>query len=225
MNNKSKKSIATLFKYRSMSGDSFRHTQDIFLRNRIYLGDHTTLNDPTEGFYRDESKLVESNNGFYYAEDSPLLSPARAAKITCFSEDPRITLMWSHYSNYHRGICLGFRRKKLEEVSKLYKVKYNQRVPTTPQNATLLEKSIKGFQTKSKEWEYEKEWRIISFEESSFISLPPNSISHVIYGVNTPIEDIEWVQDWIKITGITIKRKKVVFSGHAAKMYMSEFDE
>ncbi|HEY8159194.1 MAG TPA: DUF2971 domain-containing protein [Methylobacter sp.] len=168
--------------------------------------------------------MVESNDGTYYTEDSPLRSPA-SAKMTCFSEDPRITLMWSHYSDFHKGICLGFRRKSLEEASILYKVKYNQRIPTIPKNATLFEKSIKGFQTKSKDWEYEKEWRIISFEENNFVDLPPNSISHVIYGVNTHREDIEWVQDWIKIIGTKIKQKRLMFSGHAAKMHMYEFDE
>ena len=225
MENMRKKSVGTLFKYRSLSGDSFRHTQDIFLRNRIYLGDHTKLNDPTEGFYRNKAKIVKSSSGNYYAEHSPLRSPAKIkAKITCFSEDPKMTLMWSHYSDFHKGVCLGFKKSKLEEVSKLYRVKYNARVPISAKKSSLRDKALKGLQTKSKEWIYEKEWRVVSFVDSNFISLPPGAITQVIYGVNTPIEDIEWVQDWIKITGSKVRQRQVEFSGHAAKMHIYDYE-
>ena len=44
-----KKVPEKLYKYRSLSGDSFKYTMDILLNNRIYMPSRKSLNDPFEG--------------------------------------------------------------------------------------------------------------------------------------------------------------------------------
>jgi hypothetical protein len=77
--------------------------------------------------------------------------------VLCFSEEKTDVLQWAHYADRHKGICLGF------DVSgsqgKFGRVKY--RTTRFP----FPEKLDVGFSwsllsTKSKDWAYEKEWRV-----------------------------------------------------------------
>jgi hypothetical protein len=77
--------------------------------------------------------------------------------VLCFSEEKTDVLQWAHYADRHKGICLGF------DVSggqgKFGRVKY--RTTRFP----FPEKPDVGFSwsllsTKSKDWAYEKEWRV-----------------------------------------------------------------
>ena len=40
------------------------------------------------------------------------INESRYPKICCFSTDEKSILMWSHYADYHKGICLRFRAIK-----------------------------------------------------------------------------------------------------------------
>ena len=37
----------------------------------------------------------------------------RSQVIRCFTPDPTNTLMWSHYAESHKGVCVGFSLEKL----------------------------------------------------------------------------------------------------------------
>jgi hypothetical protein len=75
--------------------------------------------------------------------------------LICFSEDWENPLLWSHYADKHRGICLGFEGRD----SILKKVRYAKRrlplkLPLTNETADRL------LWTKYWDWKYEREWRI-----------------------------------------------------------------
>ncbi|WP_368178327.1 DUF2971 domain-containing protein [Aeromonas sp. R7-1] len=103
--------------------------------------------------------------------------------IVSFSETPRNSLMWAHYSNQHNGICIGYNRSVLEHVQlddltekeKMFllllnspkKINYDNLrfesfgytdtdIKTLSKNAT-----INHLFKKSDEWIYEKEHRCI----------------------------------------------------------------
>jgi len=86
--------------------------------------------------------------------------------VICFSEKPDEILMWSHYSDNHKGICLEFTAEKgtdLSNLDKNHKVEYLAEYPrlmlTDFVNNDLAKASIKVMWTKAKIWEYENEWR------------------------------------------------------------------
>jgi Protein of unknown function (DUF2971) len=102
--------------------------------------------------------------------------------VSCFTEhDPSneqsaspSQLMWSHYGDKHRGAALGFEFVG-EFAKKLRPVTYSPDLPELISEDTVadfvmglrqqshLDLSIQSlFRTKSKCWEYEKEWRIIA---------------------------------------------------------------
>lgn len=94
--------------------------------------------------------------------------------IACFSESDDSLLMWSHYANNHTGICVEYDmievidELKFTPVPVLYsgnRVVINKIGPKSI-NDDALDSFIHCVVTKSIEWSYEKEWRIIRDQEA-----------------------------------------------------------
>lgn len=113
--------------------------------------------------------------------------------VCCFSEKKNNILMWSHYANRHKGICIGFNYKKLVDMLIHFNVKNNV---LTYINKVIYKKyypSLSGYKNdemidllfiKSSNWKYEKEWRIIYSEgDDKKIGLPVNVISGIYLGL------------------------------------------
>ena len=94
--------------------------------------------------------------------------------ITCLSELDNSLLMWAHYAENHRGICVEYNLLKMNSQSKLSavpviysknKVKF---YPTESANINTesLRALIYSITSKSPEWDYEREWRIIQDSEA-----------------------------------------------------------
>ncbi|KQX19179.1 MULTISPECIES: DUF2971 domain-containing protein [unclassified Sphingomonas] len=91
--------------------------------------------------------------------------------VLSLSETYSSVLMWSHYSDHHRGLCLEY-DTSLMPVQTLGAVDY--RAPRAVRADDLLRWKFEGsadaekrvrqtyFYAKSKEWAYEREWRDIS---------------------------------------------------------------
>lgn len=87
--------------------------------------------------------------------------------ISCLSEEDDSLLMWAHYANNHRGICVEYELLEFNKqlgFSPVPIVYSDERVSI--HTLETLESDIQGFfveslTSKSPEWSYEKEWRII----------------------------------------------------------------
>lgn len=83
--------------------------------------------------------------------------------LLCFSKNWRNPVLWSHYADQHRGICLGFDvpadcLDKVEYVP--HRLRFEQLIPSDEQLLELL-------RTKYKDWAYEAEFRrILRLEET-----------------------------------------------------------
>lgn len=101
-------------------------------------------------------------------------------------------LMWSHYANQHKGFCIGFVRKTnnlLGDITKTQPVEYDCNYPEVDpldENGNY-DHSIftKMLFTKAKDWEYEKEWRLVYDERDKEEPLPAD-ISSIIFGLIMP---------------------------------------
>ena len=119
------------------------------------------------------SNLIENNSEVLY--DTYLKKQIRF-KICCFSEIPDSILMWSHYSNYHKGFCIGYDTSKIEERIKkeFYPVFYHEILFPLVKIEDKINTGKFNSLIKYKDWEYEKEWRLILNEE--FVPLKPSKI-------------------------------------------------
>jgi hypothetical protein len=94
-------------------------------------------------------------------------------RVYCLSEIPDSPLMWAHYAASHTGICLEFdaQRSPFAPQTGATKVIYGRTYPAhdivTVDHLPLV--------TKSEDWSYEVEWRLIA-EERGFAQdpLPPD---------------------------------------------------
>jgi len=91
--------------------------------------------------------------------------------VLSLAENRDSLLMWGHYTDGHKGILIGFDADDeiLAEPSKdrrLARVVYAKTRPSRPNIEDFTEEEL--YFTKSDEWAYEREWRILdSFEAAS----------------------------------------------------------
>lgn len=159
---------------------------DFFENPTVKISVPTHLNDPYESQPSEEIiKAIEYATGqpcpeefFHHIENM-----IGCNGIVSLSETQRNSLMWAHYGNNHRGMCIGFKKNFMKEIN--YNVRDDEKrflyycAPTlTPQkinydnyrfdiNKDFNEEDIlretfeRHFYTKSDEWIYEKEHRCI----------------------------------------------------------------
>jgi hypothetical protein len=96
----------------------------------------------------------------------------RNCGIFCASRTPSNLLMWSHYAEQHRGAVLGFQADSERDsmLAKIEPVMYSDEPPflldaPNLMSSPTLESSSKSnrrvYLTKSKEWSYEEELRLV----------------------------------------------------------------
>lgn len=78
-------------------------------------------------------------------------------------------LMWSHYGDQHKGVCIGY-SVPADAVSQVHQVRYGgERVVLASEVAAMVEGDARARQsvdaevllTKARDWRYEKEWRML----------------------------------------------------------------
>ncbi len=89
-------------------------------------------------------------------------------RILCLSELNKSNLMWSHYADYNKGICIEYSLdiSEFDDLKKyLYPVIY-RKVPFDITHLCEVEQKVElavllSSIIKSEEWSYEREWRFI----------------------------------------------------------------
>jgi|688.fasta_scaffold381387_1 hypothetical protein len=117
--------------------------------------------------------------------------------VLCLSEVCEDILMWSHYADSHRGVCLEF-DGCFEFFANAQKVDYP---PTRPrinpfrQNPTEMMEA--ALLTKAEHWKYEREWRIVQYKSGPGIKhFPPESLTGIILGAQISDIDAKRVIGW-----------------------------
>jgi len=146
--------------------------------------------------------------------------------ITSFSASRNNILMWSHYADMHRGICLIYDTNIIREMasvsdSKLLKVKYGGQkisyIDLIMNNCATMDSYSKYWNVnvlyeistqKKKCWSYEKEWRMVKilgedhnseFDGERFVYMPSKKI---LTGINMPSDyarKVNWLGHKLKI--------------------------
>jgi len=135
--------------------DADHAISDIALR-RLKVARFSDLNDPFEliGANFREREVRKVIRGFKSAFDAEM-------GLLCFSEDWKEPLLWSHYGDRHRGICLGF-NVPLSQVDRVdYQSERILAVLGADGDPTWLSPELKLalLRTKYVHWKYEQEFR------------------------------------------------------------------
>ena len=122
-----------------------------------------------------------------------------AVGIYCVSTTCDDVLMWAHYADSHRGICLEFDGFG-SLMAEAQQVEYVQTRPSI--NPYLSDDPVammeKAFLTKAEQWKYEAEWRLIRTDGPGPIQFQPANLTGVIIGASAPTSLVETVKAWCR---------------------------
>jgi hypothetical protein len=139
-----------------------------------------------------------SRRGMNYFLGQSVRNTLSEAGIFSLSAKPNHPLMWSHYADSHRGICIEFnwdalRLCRLTPINVEYS---NVRPIVDPildsPGLTVRESLL----TKADVWEYEAEWRSIGQGKRGVVRLPPETVTGIVLGGLIHEQDRAEVRQW-----------------------------
>lgn len=114
-------------------------------------------------------------------------------RIYCLTPDPDSILMWSHYAEHHRGICLEFGVDNplfAKALQVLYPPEYPLWLPD--EFEAQHDRTVEIILTKAEQWRYEKEFRLVSLmpnlkadwlrPQGDYFALPAGALKSIIAG-------------------------------------------
>jgi len=125
-------------------------------------------------------------------------------RIYCLTPHSDNRLMWSHYSDKHRGICLEFDAGEAV-IGGAYQVAYSDAPPALDILAISDPSVFQILVTKSPDWCYENEYRILARDgvaddvppqflpitDKDFLLPPPHALTAIIAGCRANIDKIK----------------------------------
>lgn len=222
-----------IFKYRTIDS-----TKKILDNNSLWFSSPNEFNDPfdcqiipntnntldeIESFLRNNSDGRIDENGIKNLAKETFETPGKWKEIIeqtfdkilnksgvcCFTKDEKNLLMWSHYTDSHKGICLKFDILKDPDFF-IYPLPVNYRNDYPDYNhlgnrQTLVNDIVLS---KSNDWSYEKEIRVIKIHENGLIPFNKNALVEIIFGCKTPTEEINEIISYSIKKGFNIKFKQ-----------------
>ncbi|TXJ16647.1 DUF2971 domain-containing protein [Brachyspira aalborgi] len=184
----------SLYNYTSININTIKS----ILNEQLWLSHTNSFNDPVEPSIKQFKKYKEDYN---YLLDS--------IKVGCLTTKKDNTLMWSHYADKHRGICIEYDIGKIYEKDNLIINKVNYNMPIITHKSIVdketleidnINRLIELFAIKSNEWKYEKEYRILYYDKERkkdgiLIDCP---IKSICFGTETSEDDKNLIYEIVK---------------------------
>jgi Protein of unknown function (DUF2971) len=120
----------------------------------------------------------------------------RDTGVLSLSAEPGSNLMWSHYGDAHRGICIEFDFEAIKPLCPL-PVTYSTERPSYNVMKDVAALEELAFLRKSSEWSYEQEWRAVGLWWSGQFCLPAKAVAGVILGARISARDRQRVREWV----------------------------
>jgi hypothetical protein len=221
----------------SVRGDfySFRkineYSLDDLKNSQITVSNPTEFNDPFDCLFYHFIK--EKKDSLF--DNRALIKSFEKIRIRCFVSESFLNrstlqyenrktkpvidvLMWSHYADSHKGICVlynfefGVSQSSREVNSSFFKVNYfkDEIVDIGKDTKIGFED---GFLKKNKCWGYEDEVRLLYFDpkcNDDFIHLPLDDakVIEIYFGLKCPTEHVDMVKQIFENTGVRFYKMK-----------------
>ena len=111
-------------------------------------------------------------------------------------------LMWSHYADGHKGICIEFcysNEAHLDFFARALSVKYRKKLPIinlyTEDSLAIGKKLL----SKSIDWSYEQEYRIIEYDrnKNEYCEFEPTLMSKIYLGLHISEKNTEIIKSFV----------------------------
>ena len=147
--------------------------------------------------------------------------------ISCFSETQDNILMWSHYAENHKGICVGYHtNNQLFEKSKM--IFYFDKLPNlnvySVFDETNFSDCFKLYCIKNTLWSYEKEWRLFHTNSNTAYRIEKEWLKSIYIGCKTSIDNEKEILSFAKfypskINVFKFRKSPSAFSLDAEKIF------
>lgn len=177
--------------FKERTENLLREAYNSAIRNESFFKEHkilTLISDSHEQKRKEETDRINKQ----------LQDKVSQTGISCFSKTHLNIVMWSHYSDNHRGVCLAFNASEKVFFDKCHEVRYVEDFPNTDSILGVDDNSQNFlFSTKSKDWEYEQEVRVIK-RSNSLVKFDPNSLEKIYFGAKCEKSGIKYIIDLLK---------------------------
>lgn len=137
-------------------------------------------------------------------------------KICCLTTDYTNKLMWSHYADSHKGICVEYDfSDSAVNKSQPLPVYYSHERPQFDWKLSQEAKSketaclMQALLTKDEDWSYEKEWRMVISADTEPDDIPAPPIKCIYIGASCSKENTEKIVDTAKALQIPVKKMTI----------------
>lgn len=132
-----------------------RHTR--MSNEDLAVMEHTLRTDPTQA-----ATYVDQISAAMWPEI------AQRYRVYCLGPDLGNLLMWSHYADHHRGLCLEFSLRNTVLCGAL-RCEYLPSFPVMSLEGGAVRDQLRILLAKAESWSYEKEYRLVAQERSEAI--------------------------------------------------------
>ena len=148
----------------------------------------------------------------------------KRAGIFCVSEKCDDLLMWAHYADSHRGVCLEFDGFG-ELMAPAQQVDYVPTRQTINRYADDPDAMVtKALFTKSDHWTYEAEWRLLRTDKGpGAVPFSPHNLTGLIIGARATRETVETVRQWVAQRSMPLALYRASISNKEFKLSVKSF--
>ncbi len=202
------------------------------LNNQLWFSNPLSFNDPfdcqygkTTGIAENQVQIINKRDEKY--NNKKLILKAndyiKKIKVNCFcdlNKKSRELLLWSHYGDSHKGVCLKFDLDKFRRFCSdnnydiiIHKVHYKSTFPSVPiyysEHNKRLEALLDILYIKSSDWDYEQEVRI--FYNKNKLTFNKAMIVEIKFGCQIDLDNKKDIIQLVKscnYPNVTFKQAK-----------------
>ena len=212
-----------LYRYQPIN----QKTLSSLVKEKNWVSDPLDFNDPFEFSYKEIYNANKQNELTYLEEDSRKVRHhyneiVSNYGVVCYSSVEPNILLYSHYADKHRGMCLEFevnnkRNANIKAVE--YCIEF-KRIAFSLENDKQKDELEMILTTKSKVWECEKEYRQI-FDFKKDYADYPGKLTRIIFGCQAQCDDIELVINLENLNKSEIEFSKTFIFPNSYKLGIS----
>lgn len=139
----------------------------------------------------------------------------RQYRVYCLSRRADSTLMWAHYADSFRGVCLEFAVKN-DLFSAALQVEYVSEYPEYFLDDSSERSNLRVLLVKSDTWDYEQEFRVFATAFpytisgtptaiNNFVPFPTDALRSIILGPLMPELEQQFVRQLVATSGLYIR--------------------
>jgi hypothetical protein len=199
--------------YRFRAGADLMRELESLIESYLWFSDIFSLNDPMEGYFRYLG--TEQDDELYRGVSEVIKENKFNLGVCCLTDSPTSGPFWGQYAREAAGFCIEYNVKELlqnlPDTVDLTRIYYSNDLPEVDPSTVYADatQAKKILSYKSKGWQHESEWRLISGSKGKVEYKKHSCISRIFIGKYASPELSEELTDFSRKNSIELLRMNV----------------